>query len=87
MVAQAGLEPATHEFSIHCSTIGAIVPLFGVLWGIEPSRSDSQSDMRPLHQQHHIETHSWNVVKPSMAPGAIMYLNAFLYGLYHLTSP
>lgn len=28
MVAQAGLEPATHEFSVHCSTIGAIVPLF-----------------------------------------------------------
>ena len=54
LVAQAGLEPATHEFSIHCSTIGAIVPLFGVLWGIEPSRSDSQSDMRPLHQQHHM---------------------------------
>ena len=26
LVAQAGLEPATHEFSVHCSTIGAIVP-------------------------------------------------------------
>ena len=25
MVPQAGLEPATHEFSIRCSTIGAIV--------------------------------------------------------------
>ena len=23
MVPMAGLEPATHEFSVHCSTIGA----------------------------------------------------------------
>ena len=24
----------------------------GVLWGIEPSQTDSQSVMQPLHQQH-----------------------------------
>ena len=35
LVPQAGLEPATHEFSIRCSTIGAIVALncSGVTYG------------------------------------------------------
>ncbi len=48
-----GIEPRSSVLQTGAMTTSAKAACFGVLWGIEPSRSDSQSDMRPLHQQHH----------------------------------
>ena len=53
LVSVVELESTTHGPKPRVSPSTPHRDKIGVLWGIEPSQTDSQSAMQPLHQQHH----------------------------------